>query len=57
MSETFEQRTDRRLDNIERRIGHMEQRLDEIAERTGGIPALVNRVLEIGGPIITGDDE
>ena len=42
MSETFEERTDRRLTQIE-------TTLHNIDERTQGIPALINRVLEMMG--------
>lgn len=42
MTETFEQRTDRRLSQIE-------QTLHNINERTAGFPALINRVLELMG--------
>lgn len=63
MSETFEDRTDRRLTQIE-------QTLHNIDERTASLPALINRVLELmgdfrhhshetGKPIVpdNGDDE
>jgi hypothetical protein len=56
MTETFEERTDRRLTDIE-------QTLHNIDERTAALPALINRVLELmgdfryhyhvtGGPIV-----
>jgi hypothetical protein len=59
VTETFEERTDRRL-------AQMEQTLHNIEERTAGLPALINRVLELmgdfrnhthetGGPFV-GDD-
>lgn len=42
MTETFEDRTDRRLTQIE-------QTLHNIDERTASLPALMNRVLELMG--------
>ena len=60
MNETFEERTDRRLTQIE-------QTLHTLDERTASLPALINRVLELmgdfrhhghytGPPIIPDDD-
>jgi hypothetical protein len=42
VTETFEERTDRRLT-------HIEQTLTHIDERTAALPALINRVLELMG--------
>lgn len=67
MSETFEDRTDRRLDSVERRLTAIETELHTVAEQTAGIPVAINRLLELmgdfrhhahvtSGPIIDEDD-